>query len=146
MIIKAFVLLLVFYSITFADDLVIKSLRAFNSEDQTSAPVIEHGERLTIEFDIAADLIPDLVIVFRYCDSKWKPVENIFLDNTGFNIAYNLWFETIPVTNSGADYFFSGSFPDDDITFPFSGKWKYFITDSHDTSIVDASSKCEQTR
>lgn len=141
MILKAIVFLLTFYSFIFADDPVIKSLRAFNSSNQTSAPIITHGERLTIEFDIAADLIPDLVIVFRFCDKDWKPVENIFLDNTGFNTAYNLWFESVPVTNSGADYFFSRSFPDDDVTFPYSGKWKYYITDSYDTSIVYATGK-----
>jgi hypothetical protein len=136
MFIKPFIFLLVFYSLAFADDLVIKSLRVFNSEDQKSAPIISYGDKLTIEFDIAADLIPSLVIVFRYCDSDWKPVKNIFLDNNGFNIAYNLWFETVPYPDSGSDYFFSRSFPDDDVTFPFSGKWKFYITDSQDTSIV----------
>ena len=124
MIIKPIIFLLTFNSFVFADDLVIKSLRAFNSINQTSAPVITYGEKLTIEFDIASDLIPDLVVVFRFCDQDWKPVKNIFLDNTGFNTAYNLWFESVPVTNSGADYFFSRSFPDDDVTFPYSGKWK----------------------
>lgn len=141
MIIKSIVFLFAFISILSADDLIIKSLRAFNSKDQASAPIITFGEKLTIEFDVVSDFLPDVVIVFRYCDSDWKPVENIFLDNTGFNIAYNLWFETLPVMITRADYHFSRSFPDDDITFPFSGKWRYYITDTQDTSVVYASGK-----
>ena len=141
MISKLFLLLFTFCSVISAGDVVIKSLRAFKSTDQTSAPIITRGEKLTIEFDVASDLIPDLAIVFRFCDRDWKPVENIFLDNTGNNIAYNLWFESVPVTNSGADYHFSRSFPDKDVTFPFSGKWKFYITDSQDTGKVFASGR-----
>ncbi len=141
MIIKLFLVFFTCYSLITADDLVIKSLRAFKFPDQTSAPIISNGEKLTIEFDVESDLIPDLNIVFRFCDQNWKPVENIFLDNTGFNIAYNLWFDSVPVTNSGADYHFTRTFPDKDVTFPFSGKWKFYITDSRDTNIVYASGR-----
>ena len=141
MLIKSFIFVLVFYSITFADSPVIKSLRAFNSRHQSSAPVISHGEKLTIEFDISADFMPDMAIVFRYCDRHWKPVKNIFLDNTGFNIDFNLDYEIIPFADVGANYFFSHSYPDEDVTFPYSGKWKFYLTDSQDTSLVYASGK-----
>jgi hypothetical protein len=112
-------------------------------EDETALPVITSEGELTIEFDVNSNIEPNLNIVFKFCDKNWNPVDNIFLQNYGENVAYNLDFVLLPFTVQGVRYHFKGSFPDKNnfVSFPFSGKWKYFITDSQDTSVVFASGR-----
>jgi hypothetical protein len=89
------------------------------------------------------DFIPGLSIVFRYCDRNWVPYSNLFLVNTGKNIFYDMDYETLPSTVREARYHFRQSFPDknETVTFPFSGKWMFYITDSFDTSLVYGSGR-----
>ncbi|MGE5861027.1 MAG: type IX secretion system plug protein domain-containing protein [Ignavibacteria bacterium] len=121
----------------------IKTLKTYRMEDETALPVITSEGELTIEFDVNSNIEPNLNIVFKFCDKNWNPVDNIFLQNYGENVAYNLDFVLLPFTVQGVRYHFKGSFPDKNnfVSFPFSGKWKYFITDSQDTSIVFASGR-----
>jgi len=127
------------------DGIEIKSLKAFASGDETSFPVLispQDGE-LTIEFDLKCEFVPNLNILFRFCDKDWNPVDNIFLLNYGENIAHNLDYEILPFTVEDTRYHFRSSFPDQDkfVSFPFSGKWRFYITDSQDTSTIYASGK-----
>jgi hypothetical protein len=144
--IKIIVFFLFFQLIGFSQNIEIKSLRAFTSSE-IELPVLlpdEPGSNLLhISFDIDAELIPNLNIIFRYCDRNWNPVDNIFLLNQGQNTAYNLDFLILPNTVEEARYHFRGRFPDTRgyVSFPFSGKWKFFVTDSQDTSKVYASGK-----
>jgi hypothetical protein len=121
----------------------IKTLRVYPSGDETSLPVITSEESITIEFDLQADFIPDMNIVFRFCDKSWNPYNNLFLANPGQNIEYNIDFDLLPFTVEGARYHFRSRFPNDNnyVSFPFSGKWRFYITDSQDTSRVYASGK-----
>ncbi len=118
----------------------VKSLKYYPREDQIGFPVIfsggGKGDYLTVDFDIASEHIPDLDIVFRFCDMNWKPYDNIFLANFGKNTARNLNFETLPVTVTEAHYHSRDRFPNANVEFPFSGNWMFFITDAQDTSIV----------
>jgi hypothetical protein len=65
------------------------------------------------------------------------------LINNGKNIEYDLDFEILPFTCEDARYHYKGSFPNENnfVDFPFSGKWMFYITDVHDTSIVYATGK-----
>ena len=124
----------------------IKSLKSF-SNNKIALPVILIGEQtdsyLNIEFDIESESIPTLKIVFRFCDKNWNPTDNVFLSNFGQNVSTELDIYNLPTTVEGARYRYSGSFPDEKgyVTFPFSGKWKFFVTDSYDTSLVYASGR-----
>ncbi len=124
-----------------SQEIEIKSLKYFTT-DELLLPVMELDltppQTLKIEFDLEADIIPNLNIVFRFCDRNWNPVDNIFLLNIGQNTSYNLDFERLPTVIEGARYHYKGFFPNnkDVVSFPFSGKWMFFITDSYDTSIV----------
>lgn len=126
----------------FAASPVIKSLRWFTEGDEKSIAVLifdnNKQDRIVIDFDVQADQLPDISIVFKFCDKNWKPVSNIFLLNQGQNLAYNLDYNTLPTTVHGARYHFRNSYPDNRglVSFPFSGKWMFFITDSQDSSIV----------
>ncbi len=124
------------------EDITVKWLRAYPDDDETALPVIL-GNRLTIEFDLAADHVPQLSVVFRFCDKNWNPTGNLFLANHGYNIYSNLDYAVLPVNVKEARYHFRESFPDSRgmISFPFSGKWRYYITDTYDTSRVYASGK-----
>lgn len=93
----------------------IKSLRYYPYGDETSLPVLVMGtEKLTgliIEFDLDTKFVPDLDIVFRFCDRNWKPMNNVFLSNYGQNISYNIDFSTLPATVLTAHYHYKGAFP-----------------------------------
>ena len=124
------------------ENIKIESLEAYPDNDETALPVISGG-KLTIEFDLNADNVPQLSVVFRFCDKNWNPTGNLFLANNGYNTYTNLDFSTLPGTVKKARYHFKESFPDNKgmVSFPFSGKWMYFITDTYDTSKVFAKGK-----
>lgn len=133
---KQILLIAVFSFSISAQDFEIKSLKTYPSKNETEPPVIIPGQKLTIEFDIQADHLPDLIILFKFCDRNWQPYNNLFLANQNYNTEYNLWFETLPATIEGARYHYIDEFPNKNVTFPFYGKWKYYITDFQDTSVV----------
>ena len=125
---------------------MIKSLKVYSYDDQTSLPVIDGSPgSLTIECDVKSSYEPMFNIIFKFCDRNWKPYENIFLINNGYNTVYQhqLFFKSLPPQVKEADFHLKESFPNDkcNIDFPFSGKWKFFITESNDTSIVYAEGK-----
>jgi len=138
---KMFPILFLLFSINiFAQDFEIKSLKTYASGREHSFPVIvfdkENPSRITIEFDIDSDYQPFLNIVFKFCDKNWQPYDNIFLVNQGHNVERNLWFERLPNNVRGARYHFKKNFPSDNVWFPFSGKWVYYITDSQDENLI----------
>lgn len=129
---------------SFAQNAVVKNVRTYSVTSEIGFPVISsESQAIIIEFDVQSNFQPDMNIVFRYCDKNWNPVDNIFLLNTGKNIFYNIGFTKLPHTVADADYHFQKSFPDADgfVSFPFTGKWKYSVTDSQDTSNVYANGK-----
>lgn len=130
-----FVLASFLYQTLFANDFSIKSLRTYSSDYEDAFPIVMYSEEgnknnLVIEFDIEAEYQPNLIIQFKFCDRNWTPYESAFFANEGYNTAYSLWFETLPASIEGADYHYSDSFPNYDVTFPFSGKWIYNITET----------------
>lgn len=129
---------------SFAQESIVKNLRTYSIVSEIGFPIIsDQSSAIIIEFDAQSNFIPDMNIVFRYCDKNWKPVDNIFLLNTGKSIFYSIGFTKLPYTVSDADYHFQKSFPDAEglVSFPFDGKWRYYITDSQDTTNVFADGK-----
>ncbi len=124
-----------------AQKLNIKSLRVY-SDTETSFPILtpleSDNQKLTIEFDVDSDVLPNMNIIFKYCDKNWIPYDNIFLANYGKNIEYDLDFEILPFTCENARYHYRGIFPNENqfVDFPFSGKWVFYITDVQDTAKV----------
>ena len=136
------IIVLLFLVVSFelnAQDFYIRSLRCYTTSDQTSMPVIDESQTITIEFDVLSSSIPNLSIYFRFCDSNWQPYDNAFLVNPVYNTERNLYFERLPSTVKGARFRYSGKFPNQNVSFPFSGKWKYYIVDSQDNTLIYAS-------
>lgn len=132
-------------AIVFSAEPEIKSLRVYCGGDETSFPVIDYTSNeektITIDFDVQAAFYPNLIIQFRFCDSNWNPYENQFLQNPLYNTEYNLWLEKIPNGIKGARYHYTGTFPNNNVQFLFSGKWMFFITDSQNKNLIYASQK-----
>lgn len=134
-----FLLLAVFSSISHSQEIEIRSLNVYTSNNKTSIPVLTSTKDfLIIDFDVKAEYPPNFNILFKFCDRNWIPTDNIFLQNQGQNTAYNLEFFSLPSTVEDASYHYSNKFPDKFgyVNFPFSGKWKFFIVDSQDYSKV----------
>ena len=127
-----------FIADSYAEDIKIKSQEVYIAGNHLALPVLLKGDNLAIEFDVQSNLEPMLKIVFRFCDKGWIPTSNIFLLNQNKNFISLLNFERLPITVKDADFHFKGTFPDKDgyIEFPFSGKWRFYITDMIDTSLV----------
>jgi hypothetical protein len=141
---KTFLLLLIYLLFTplelSSQSIEIKSIEIYTTNARLALPVVTKENRLVIEFDVKSEFEPALSILFRFCDFGWVPTKNLFLLNQNRNSLPLFNFERLPVTVEDADYHFKGSFPDKDkfIELPFSGKWKFYITDIQDTSLVYA--------
>jgi hypothetical protein len=98
---------------------------------------------LIIDFDVQSENSPNINIIFKFCDRNWNPTDNIFLSNQGKNTAYTLDYFSLPTTVEEAKYHYNNSFPDKNgyVSFPFSGKWKFFVVDSQDPAKVFAEGK-----
>lgn len=140
-----FILLTAGTFILHAQNIELKTLKVYSSSDQTSVPIIdasdENKNSITIEFDVNTGFIPNMNIFFRFCDKNWTPYDNAFLYNPGYNTEYAIWFDRVPDRVTGARYHYKGSFPNNNVTFPFSGKWMFFITDSQDKNKIYGSGK-----
>lgn len=129
----AFVFNIIVYS-----QVEIKSLRAYSNNDETSFPIVDLSKNdsfLTIEFDVSSENEPNLIIKFRPCDSDWNTYENPFLYNQIFDKEINLWFDRLPINIVGAKYHYRGKFPNNNVQFTSSTKWKFFIVDTDNNKI-----------
>ncbi|MFC2083739.1 type IX secretion system plug protein domain-containing protein [Bacteroidota bacterium] len=138
---KTILLILIFSLNLFAQNFEIKSLKVYKNKNQINPPILSVKDKLFIEFDIESDTQPLLNILFRFCDRSWEPYDNIFLENRFYNTEHNLWFKTLPATITEARYHYKGEFPNENVTFPFSGKWKFYITDFDDSNEIYATGK-----
>ena len=138
------IVLFVFYTNLFPQDFVVKSLNVYTTDNLTSLPVVTIDNKLVIEFDVQGEFIPNMNMVFRFCDEGSIPTKNVFLLNSQYSTYYFLDFEELPITVvDDARYHHKSTYPDDrdQVRFPFSGKWRFYVTDTQDTSIVYASGK-----
>ena len=128
----------------FSQEQIIKSLNVYTSNNEIALPVLTGDNKLVIEFDIQSDFTPNMNIVFRFCDKGWTPTQNIFLLNPSYSTAYFLHFDDLPVSVAeDANYHHKSTYPDDSdqVRFPFSGKWRFYLTNTQDSSIVYAMGK-----
>ncbi len=122
----------------------IKSLKVYSNNDETSFPIINLLDKenfLSIEFDVLAKEEPNLSIVFRPCDSNWNEYENPFLFNPLYDKELNLWFDRLPINLVGANYHYYGKFPNNNVQFTTSTKWKFFISNNQNRNIIYAEGK-----
>ncbi len=117
----------------------VKSLQIYPSEDKLGLPVVNNSKKnnkLVIAFDVLSKNMPDMKIVFRFCNRHWVPYEDISFRNNGFNTDHSLNFDYLPNTVTEAKYHFNGSYPSEEVSFPYSGKWIFEIVNTFDENIV----------
>jgi len=136
-------LLIFFFSITInaEEDFEIKSLRVYQSNDETSFPILFQDSKITIEFDLKSDFTPNWEILFRFCNQYWEPYEDYFFANEMYNTERNLWFDVLPFRGERAKYHYEATFPNENINFPFAGKWQFYIIDANDPEYIYGSGK-----
>lgn len=129
---------------------LIKGLRTYSSRGEIFPPIIVYNDfdstgtentindYIIIEFDVISKLKPNLQIVFKFCDKFWKEQDNLFLQNFNKDKFYNLQYSVAPNGILTYSYSFRQKFPDErkQITFPFSGKYKFLITEFNNENIV----------
>ena len=136
-----FLISLTFQSIIFSQDFVeIKSLQTSVVKGNSSIPIFNRSDsrtsRLSIEFDVDAETPPQLEIRFKFCNKNWVPEDNLFLNNPFRNYVNNLWLRSLPTTVKMAYYHYKGTFPNEQVRFPFDGKWIYEIVNTDDADKV----------
>jgi len=134
---KIILFILLSFVTLFADeDYEIKSLRIYQENIETSFPISFFGSKISIEFDIKSEDTPTWEIHFMFCDKNWEPYESSLLADEMYNTERNLWFDVLPFRGDRARYHYKESFPNDNVKFPFSGKWMFFIQDAFDSDII----------
>lgn len=136
--IRKIFLLIIFFSVSVivGDDFEIKSLRIYQTGDETSFPILFRDTKITIEFDLKSDNTPNWEILFRFCDQNWEPYEDYLYANEISNTERNLWFNVLPFISDKARYHYKGTFPNENVTFPFAGKWQFYIIDPNDNDYI----------
>ncbi|GJQ61498.1 MAG: hypothetical protein SCALA702_05510 [Melioribacteraceae bacterium] len=95
-----------------------------------------YSGRINISFDVESEQIPNMDIIFRFCDKNWKPYSALEFQNRLNNIDRNLAFESLPAGVAGADYYFNGYYPSSEVTFPFSGHYIFEIVNTYNHNEV----------
>lgn len=92
---------------------------------------------LTIDFEVDCIFYPELALVFKLCDNDWNPYPANRIAGGYKNVYGPLKLRNLPLYARRAKYYFKETFPEDSkVEFPFSGKWKVFISDYGDTSKI----------
>ena len=136
-----FLILLLSTTLIAENDFEIKSLRVYQSHDETSFPILFLNSKIAIEFDIKSDHTPNWEILFQFCNQYWEPYEDYLFANEMYNTERNLWFEVLPFRGDRARYHYKETFPNENVNFPFAGKWQFYIVDSNDPDYIYGSGK-----
>ncbi len=123
----------------------------FASQNSANSSFTLGSGFVTIEFDIQADILPNLVARFVHCDPYWREDDNSYInDPTMLRTSAVDWQQSPPLARY---YSHRGrlSVPNRDVSFKFSGNWKAKIYDMDDPQtplgearffVVDAVSEC----
>jgi len=129
---KLLMLLLICAVSVFAE-VEIFGLRAYGNGDEYRPPIITRNEVVTIEFDVATPLPPNLHIIFRHASRDWVADENVFVNDPSDIRAEALSYSAAPGGVYQFKYRFVNSFPNklNRVVFRHSGNYLYTIVD-HD--------------
>ncbi len=130
-------------------DVVLRGLAVYVEEDESTFPILvrdtvdEDGkplrrfDRLTIQFDIAANEPPNLKIRFFHCNRDWRIDNNVFVTDPYHSTSFVLQFVPSAGGVRGYTYRYVNRFPDDDdvVRFDYSGNWVFKIMDQNESTM-----------
>ncbi|NUN70490.1 MAG: DUF5103 domain-containing protein [Bacteroidetes bacterium] len=123
---------LLFLDTAAAAQVEIFGLRTFAAGDEYRPPVIAAGEQVTIEFDVATNIPPNLHILFYHSTRDWKVEQNSFINDPGTIRAEMLLYAPAPAAVYQYRYRYRNSFPNtrNRVAFRYSGNYIYRIVDA----------------
>jgi len=120
---------------------IVRFIRAYGERDETEPPVIfinegsqdgsvaYSGNRIVIEFDVAASVPPNLFARFYHCSFNWKEDDNIFINEMTSNRTSNIFWESAPINSKYYNFRGKITIPNEQIRFKYSGNWKVKLFD-----------------
>ena len=106
-------------------------LRVFGNNDEYNPPVILTNQVITIEFDVATPLPPNLKIIFRHTSKDWVDDENLMVNDPAKTESNYLAYTVAPNGVHSYTYRFRNSFPNDRnlVDFEYSGNYSFTVVD-----------------
>lgn len=132
---------------------IVRFIRVYGEKGETEPPIISiaderttassglQSNKLIIEFDVFANVPPNLFARFYHCSYDWKEDENIFINDATTNRTSNIFWESAPM--SSRYYNFRGKIiiPNEQVKFKYSGNWKVKLFDYSNPNKVLAESR-----
>lgn len=121
----------------------ILGLRVYGNDDEYRPPIIERGEVVSIEFDVATVHPPNLQIIFKHASKDWVVDENEFVNDPSKIVTDYLAYTAAPNGVWHYTYSYKNSFPNkrNRVEFTHSGNYKFFIIDRDNNNRVLAEGK-----
>jgi len=135
---------ILFSVLLIAEEIEIKSIQTYTRGDFSSIPVIfknDKNSKFIVEFDVASAVTPDLSIKFSLCNRNWQPYNAVLLSNPGSDKDGMFDYINLPAGNDGADWHCRLSYPNKNVSFPYSGKWIFQIIDTYNEDKIYATGK-----
>lgn len=122
----------------------IQALRVYANDDEYRPPVIDRGEQVTVEFDVAEEFPPNVRILFRHASMDWKVDENPFVNEVTKIRSEALYYTAAPAGVHQYRYRYKNTFPNTKnmVVFTFSGNYIISIIDAENGDRVLAEARC----
>ena len=113
-------------------DVVVRMIRSYGAADERLPPVVVinssesndvGSDFVTVEFDVAAQSIPNVYARITHCTADWRPSDNGFLNDATNRTSLVDW-SIAPERSKYTRYRGKMVFPNPQTTIRFSGNWK----------------------
>ncbi|MCX7909459.1 MAG: DUF5103 domain-containing protein [Ignavibacteria bacterium] len=120
---------------------IVRYIRIYGEKGEREPPIITINDertsfssglgsnKLIIEFDVFANVPPNMFARFVHCSFDWKEDENIFINEaTGIRTS-NIFWESAPINSKYYNFRGKITIPNEQIRFKYSGNWKVKLYD-----------------
>lgn len=145
-IVRASVVLFLMYSLTNAQEFVVRGLSVYGLSDEQNLPVIVRdssgradpsAQYIIIQFDVQGKEPPALKVRFLHCNRDWVPDNNLFVQDETHNTSFILNYRASPGGVEYYSYRYRNRFPDnnDIVRFNYSGNWIFRLMDKQEKNV-----------
>ena len=131
---RLIVALLLFSTVVRAQDgdVTLRMIRSYGASDERLPPIVilsstesndVGSDFVTVEFDVAAQSIPNVYARITHCTADWQPSDNGFLNDVTNRTSLVDW-SIAPERSKYTRYRGKMVFPNPQTTIRFSGNWK----------------------
>lgn len=125
-------------------DVVLRYIRSYGANDERLPPVVilnstesndVGSEFVTVEFDVAAQSIPNVYARITHCTADWQPSDNGFLNDITNRTSLADW-AIAPERSKYSRYRGKMVFPNPQTSIRFSGNWKVTLYSLDNDSVI----------